>query len=108
MTNEEIISNLKNFVLNGENFTAKKFESNQNLGVISAMKFEKVTRFFSYETEVAAADSDFIILSENENHSKRTKSLLNRLAEPWKNFEFVAEKIYHHEVSKYFLGEDNF
>ena len=57
------------------------------------MKFDKVTRIFAYATEVAAANSDFIILSENENHSKSTKSLLNRLKESWKDFELVDEKI---------------
>lgn len=108
MSNEEVIFNLQDFVMNGENYTSKKFDSNQNIGVISAMKFKNVTRIFSYETEVAAANSDFIILSENEKHSKSTKSLLNRLAEFWKNFEFVDEKIYQHEVSKYFLSKDNF
>ena len=108
MLNEEIISNLKDFVANGENYSAKKIGGNQNIGLVSAMKFENVTRIFAYETEIAAADSNFIILSENDNHSKSTKSLLNRLKESWSNFEFVDEKIYQNKVSKYFLNEDNF
>ena len=58
MLNEEIISNLKDFVANGENYSAKKIGGNQNIGLVSAMKFEKVTRIFAYETEIAAADSN--------------------------------------------------
>ena len=108
LSNEEVISDLQDFVVNGENYTSKKFKSNQNIGVVSAMKFENVTRIFSYETEIAAANADFIILSGNENHTKSTKSLLNRLAETWKKFEFIDEKIYQNKVSKHFLGQDNF
>ena len=108
MSNEEIISNLKNFVVTGEEYSGKKFGRNQNIGLVSAMKFDKVTRIFAYATEVAAANSDFIILSENENHSKSTKSLLNRLKESWNGFEFVDEKIYQRAISRYFLGENNF
>ena len=108
MSNEEIVSDFEDFIANGKEYSSKKFGNNQNIGIVSAMKFENVTRIFSYETEVAAADSNIIILSENVNHSRSTKSLLNRLKESWKKVEFVDEKIYQHKVSKDFLHEEFF
>ena len=41
-----------------KNILQKKIGGNQNIGLVSAMKFENVTRIFAYEMEIAAADSN--------------------------------------------------